>query len=130
MEARIPSIFSRMGDAISGKRHIQAEVDLQGLKNLLEQDKRALSRHPILKHLVARYEAFLKKEGPVEPVTLFRDRMNELTVQTLAKKDVKFKKQQRRSNSKARELHAKEAGKKRFNKGTPRNHGSRSSDRY
>ncbi len=98
--------------------HERNEIILANIRKLLEQDRKVLTRHPILKHLVARYDAVINHvtefghpRAPVEPVDMFRDRMNELTVEVINKQQIRNKKQRQREANKVAEKSAKDKGR-------------------
>lgn len=92
---------------------------LMNIRTLLSQDRQILTRHPILKHMVARYDAVVNDITPyghpksrTEPAEMFRDRINDLTVEIVNKRHVKRRKQDSRTNSKSLEKQSKNRGKK------------------
>lgn len=98
------------------------ENTLAGLREVMLADKRAFCSHPIVREVVARYEDMLNNvqvnghpRAPVEPVAEFRERMNELTVASLQKREIRKRKQANRARNKEREQEAKERGQRRFN---------------
>lgn len=59
-------------------------VTLENIRKVLEEDRKHMTRHPVLKHLFQRYDAIINQvtqfgnpRSPIEPVTEFRDRVNE-----------------------------------------------------
>lgn len=82
-----------------------SEVTLANLKKLLQEDKALMSRHPVLKHLYARYAAIVNDvtpfgyaNTPIEPVKEFHHRVNEIIVEKHNKGLIRKQKQRRRTN--------------------------------
>lgn len=91
-----------------------SEVTLHNLKKLLQEDRALMSRHPVLKHLYARYAAVVNDvtifgyaNTPIEPVKDFHNRVNELLVENHNKGLIKKKKQRARISAKTLEKSVK-----------------------
>lgn len=98
-------------------RHAQphpSETTLANIRRLMSEDRKVLSKHPILKHLFDRYTAVvLDVHGnghpttPVEPIREFNERVNDLIVERHNKTLIKKRKYQSRINKKAAERSVK-----------------------
>ncbi len=96
---------------------------LDNLRKVFEEDRRHITRHPILKHLFQRYDSLLNQTtcfghpvAPVEPSQDFRDRVNQLIVDMHNKRIVIEKKRAREAQKKAAVYQSKSKGKRYFNK--------------
>lgn len=90
-------------------------VTLHNFKKLLQEDKALMSRHPVLKHLYARYAAIVNDvtpfgyaNTPIEPVKEFHHRVNELLVEGHNKGLIKKRKQRSRFSAKQVEKSTKQ----------------------
>lgn len=106
-------------------------VTLSNLRKLFDEDRRYITRHPILKHLFQRYEAVLNDvtqfgnpRTPVEPIQEFRERIDEQIVSHHNKKVMIEKKRARREANKASLKKAKTKGVKYFQTTNRGNHGN------
>lgn len=106
-------------------------VTLENIRKLLEEDRKYITRHPVLKHLFQRYDAVLNDvtqfgnpRTPVEPIQEFRDRVNEQIVSHHNKKVMIEKKRARREANKASLKKAKTKGVKYFQTTNRGNYGN------
>lgn len=93
---------------------LKAELTLRNIEKLLEEDKKLLSAHPILKHLYERIAAvaidvdeFGHHRTPVESTKEFVGRVNDLLVERQSKDYVKRKSRSRRTAFKAEQKQRK-----------------------
>lgn len=96
-------------------------VTIENLRKVMEEDRRHITRHPILKHLFQRYDAILNQvtqfgnpKSPVEPIQEFKERINEQIVSHHNKKVMIEKKRARREAIKASSKKVKTKGVKYF----------------
>lgn len=96
-------------------------VTLHNFKKLLQEDKALMSRHPILKHLYARYAAVVNDvtpfgyaNTPIEPVKEFHHRVNDLLVENHNKGLIKKRKQRNRLDGKRAEKITKQRNARSF----------------
>lgn len=102
-------------------------VTLDVLRKTLEEDQKLLSGNPIVKELVDRYIDIVRNvdangfpNAPVEPVAMFRARINELTVGQLDKIQRKRLRTKYRAERKQTEKAIKAKGQQRFERSTRR----------
>ncbi len=98
-----------------------SEVTLANLRKLLQEDKALMSRHPVLKHLYARYAAIVNDvtpfgyaNTPIEPVKEFHNRVNEIIVEKHNKGLIRTQRQRRRSSAKSTEKQIKQRNSRNF----------------
>lgn len=98
-----------------------SEVTLANLRKLLQEDKALMSRHPVLKHLYARYAAIVNDvtpfgyaNTPIEPVKEFHNRVNEIIVEKHNKGLIRTQRQRRRSSAKSAEKQIKQRNSRNF----------------
>lgn len=113
------------------------ENTLNTLRDVVLADKRAFASHPIVREVIARYEDMLMNtqasglpRAPVEPVAVFRERMNELTVASLEKRFIRKKKLENREKSKRIEQQDKERGQRQYNNSFRPKRAARPANRY
>lgn len=97
------------------------QVTLDTLRETLAQDRKLITRHPVLKHLFLRYEAIVNQITPfgypqarIEPTAELYDRLNELTVVTAQKDQIRRKRRNNRTRTQEQIKAAKEKGRNNY----------------
>lgn len=91
---------------------------LENIRKVMEEDRKHLTRHPVLKHLYQRYDAIVNQvtsfghpTSPVEPVLVFKHRINQQIVDHHNKRVILEKKLARKEAARMDKRRAKEKGK-------------------
>lgn len=97
---------------------VKNETTLDTLRKAMAEDRKYVTRHPILKHLFLRYEAILNDitefglpQARIEPAKEFSERVNQLTVDIANKENIKRRKIRSRASSRNQQATRKEKGK-------------------
>lgn len=101
--------------------NMRNETILLNLRKTLSEDRRFITRHPILKHLFLRYEAILNDhtvfghpKARVEPPAEFSERVNNLSVELANKETIRRKKLAAREVKRATANKIKNKGKEQY----------------
>lgn len=97
------------------------EITLKYLREILDEDRNAMTRHPYLKHLFARYDAIVNHVDELgypkthtEPARTFVDRVNTLADQRTSKDNIKRNAYQSRQRKKSNERNRKRDDPRQF----------------